>query len=308
MYQIGLELEVKLKDGVSLDDVIRVIRQNGISLRDERHTHVGTIEYGTRGWKVVYDGTHSHDGRDIYEFVSNPIVGAPNIEDMVNELVPILQKYCDVDRDCGFHIHFDILGKYHFRRRVDTSTPDGKYRAIRNKPCRKFIGELMRNMHYFQPVFDAVVAPSRRANNFCKPIPNVANLGNKNEIEEFAHNKNGWFQEDPTQILPNTDRYGNNRRYHCINLECLKSYGTVEYRQHQGTLNISKILNWMRLTERFTTRAWDRKKAKLDCENFNINIDGLMDFLGFGRCDRSVREYYRKRARAFGYPAIAFNI
>jgi len=30
-----------------------------------------------------------------------------------------------------------------------------------------------------------------------------------------------------------------------------------------------------------------------------------MDFLGFGTCDRTIREYFRARALNFGYPAIA---
>jgi len=37
-------------------------------------------------------------------------------------------------------------------------------------------------------------------------------------------------------------------RYQAVNFVSVKKYGTVEFRQHQGTLNPSKALAWIELT------------------------------------------------------------
>ena len=137
MYKTGIEIEVKLKNGVRLDDVLQALESAGISCNDQRHTWTG--ELNGCDWKVVYDSTVD------WEFVSAPMVGMKTIEKRVMEIIPVLQQYCRVDTDCGLHVHFDIINKYHFRRRVNVSTIDGKYRAMMNKPCRLFTAELLRN-------------------------------------------------------------------------------------------------------------------------------------------------------------------
>jgi len=301
-YKVGIELEVKLKNGVNLDHVISEIRTAGISIRDERNTHNGTTGNGD-GWKVVFDGTASRDGRDIWEFVSDPIKGAKKIEKMVTEICPILSQYCDLDADCGYHIHFDIMEKYHFARRIDTSSMSGRIQALGNKPARLFVAELIRNYSYFQSVIDGFVSQSRRGDErICggNECPEYAVFRTKADCKHFANQG----------LMNASDFQGQSHlaRYHKINLTSLVKFGTVEYRQHQGTLNPKKILNWMKLMERMTTRSWDRKYKNLDSHNFSISVDGLFDFLGFGNCSRSLREYYRKRAIHFGYLACAQRV
>ena len=295
-YKIGIEIECKLQNGVSLDDVLRQIAAAGISCNDQRHTHTGRLN-GCE-WKLVRDGTHSDDGAPVWEFVTEPLVSMKRIERRVIAMTSVLQQYCRVDRNTGLHIHFDILGKYHFRRRVDTSTYEGKFKALRNKPARLFLAEITRNMRYFQPIFDAFVSPSRRGNSFCEPLPNHPYIESKSDCLEFAENRRGDFLEDPVLAL------GRNK-YRTLNIRNMESRGTIEYRQHQGTLNPTKILNWVKLMERFTTRAWDRRYKNQNCEDFLLDVDGLFDFLGFGYDNRNIREYYRRRALDFGFSAIA---
>ena len=44
-------------------------------------------------------------------------------------------------------------------------------------------------------------------------------------------------------------------RYRKINLTTLTKYGTVEFRQHSGTLNYTKISNWLSFLMQFTERS-----------------------------------------------------
>ena len=55
--------------------------------------------------------------------------------------------------------------------------------------------------------------------------------------------------------------------------------------------------------ERLVSRSWDRKYQGRDCEDYNLTIDGFMDFLGFG--NNGVRNYSRNRARSNGFRAIS---
>ena len=289
-YKTGIEVEVKLKNGVRLDTILQALNQAGISCNDQRHTCMGNL--AGKQWKVVYDGTVD------YEFVSEPMVGMKLIEERISKILPILQQYCKVDTDCGLHIHFDIINKYHFRRRIDTRNSMGKYKAMMNKPCRLFTAEILRNYRYFQPVIDSFLSESRRGNRrYIGPCANIWNINSKNDCKIFAENSGGYYPNETIELQDN--------KYRNLNIVNLSTYGTVEFRQHQGTLNVKKVLNWIRFCERFTTRSWDRNYKDLDCENFDLTVDGIMDFLGFGKCDRSIREYYRKRATHFGYPAIA---
>ena len=297
-YKIGIEIECKLQNGVSLDEVLRKVAAAGITCNDQRHTSSGRLN-GCE-WKLVYDVTSSDDGVPIWEFVSEPIVSMKKIERRVIAMTSVLQQYCRVDRNTGLHIHFDILGKYHFRRRVDTSTYEGKFKALRNKPARLFLAEITRNMRYFQPVFDAFVSPSRRGNSYCATLPNRQQIDSKHDCLMFANNEGGYFHADPVISL-------GGGKYRTLNIQNMETRGTIEYRQHQGTLNPTKILNWIKLLERFTTRAWDRRYKNQNCEDFAVDVDGIFDFLGFGYDNRNIREYYRRRAASFGFAAIALN-
>jgi len=98
----------------------------------------------------------------------------------------------------------------------------------------------------------------------------------------------------------NTLTYVTMDRRHCvINYESMSIYGTVEFRQFQGTINKVKILNWMRLTERFVARTADRKYKGREPMSFPKTIDGLCDFLGFGKY--GVRRWAAQRAQSNGY-------
>ena len=44
-------------------------------------------------------------------------------------------------------------------------------------------------------------------------------------------------------------------RYYKVNLESLARYGTIEFRQHSGTLNFTKIVNWLSFLQAFVEKS-----------------------------------------------------
>ena len=284
MYKVGVEMEIIPKRNVSKRQILASIRESGINIHDAGYTH-NVISC----WKAVSDSSLSYGG---FELVSPPMKGAQNIEKEITNICKAIEGLVKVDRTCGVHVHFEVLDKYHFKRRVNTRTSSGKLQALKNKPAKKFTANLLRNYAYFQPVIDALVSPSRRGNTYCNYIPDGAQM-TQEEVKRFSENK-----ENYAHLI-----YGMSGRYQVINLSCMETYGTVEFRQHNGSTNARKILNWVKLMERMVTRSWDRKYDGRNCEDYNLTIDGLMDFLGFGKS--GVREYSRKRARNNGFNAIS---
>ena len=284
MYKVGVEMEIIARNGVAKSQILAAIREAGIEIRNEGYTHriMNT-------WKAVSDGSLSAGG---FELVSPPMKGAKNIEKQITTICEAIKDLTRIDRTCGIHVHFEVLDKHHFKRRVNTNSSVGKLRALKNKPAKKFTGNLLRNYGYFQPVIDSLVSPSRRGNSYCNYLPDGAKM-TLEEIKQFSENKGNY-----AHLI-----YGMSGRYTVINLSSLENYGTVEFRQMNGSTNAAKILNWIRIMERLVSRSWDRKYQGRDCEDYNLTIDGFMDFLGFG--NNGVRNYSRNRARSNGFRAIS---
>ena len=284
MYKVGVEMEIIPRNGVSKSQVLAAIRNAGIEISDIGYTH-----RVISSWKCVSDSSLSSGG---FELVSPPLKGAQNIDSQIKTICEAISPLTRVNRTCGIHVHFEVLDKYHFKRNVNTSYSSGKLQALKNKPAKLFTAKLLRNYGYFQPVIDSLVSPSRRGNQYCRNIPDGAQM-TKTEISNFVNNKECY-----AHLI-----YGMTGRYQVINLSSLESYGTVEFRQMNGSTNANKILNWVRIMERLVSRSWDRKYTDRDCKDYNLTIDGFMDFLGFGK--NGVRTYSRNRARNAGFSAIS---
>jgi hypothetical protein len=154
---------------------------------------------------------------------------------------------------------------------------------------------------YFQPVINAILPRSRRGSRrICGgcELPEASNwwLGGKGENNAgksaFIHN--------PRQSAGGSG--GNEGRFYKINFAALDLHGTVEFRQHQGTLNPTKAIMWGRVCAAFWARAVNPAYNHLDVREFSVNVGGLASFLGLGQ--KTVR-YLRGRARRFDYGEIA---
>jgi len=52
-------------------------------------------------------------------------------------------------------------------------------------------------------------------------------------------------------------------RYHVINMTAYLKYGTVEFRQHSGTIEFVKIANWLKITQALVATAKNKKRIKM---------------------------------------------
>lgn len=111
-----------------------------------------------------------------------------------------------VDNSCGFHVHVGTQGMT-IKSIVNVAHRYNKFENDINK---------------FMPM-------SRRDSRYCHSMENL-----------FSNNSVESILRGGTRSLGNLDRY------HKVNLAAFARHGTVEFRQHSGTLSALKMENWIR--------------------------------------------------------------
>jgi hypothetical protein len=89
-------------------------------------------------------------------------------------------------------------------------------------------------------------------------------------------------------------------RYRSLNVAAFGRYGTVEVRQHQGTINFKKIAAWIAMGQAFVT--WAKSDASVDSE---LTTDALLDRLGRHGLKSAQVSYLKDRAAHFAGVAVA---
>ena len=90
---------------------------------------------------------------------------------------------------------------------------------------------------HLEPVIDRFMPASRRDNYYCKGLGHVSDemIRSARTVDELKN------------------RIGN--RYHKVNLEAYSRHKTVEFRQHSGTTNFTKMRNWVLFLHKLVTFA-----------------------------------------------------
>lgn len=206
------------------DTVAQALNDAGIPCQAERYNHT-TRSY----WKIVPDSSIRPNADGIrrgwkgWELVSPVLRGRRGLEE-IKELCAVLKTVgVSVNKTCGLHVHHDAS--------------DFQTETFKN---------IIKIYTRFEETIDSLVAPSRRGNNntYCQSLLEI-------NIERILKQDN--FQSIRTH-------YGD--RYKKLNIESFVTHGTIEFRQHQGTLNADKIINWIKLTQGIVERAVARPVKK----------------------------------------------
>lgn len=158
-------------------------------------------------WKITTDSSvhGTVSGTRGFEIVSPVLYGAAGRKAIKTVCKVLNELGCSVNKTCGLHVH-------HAAHDLDAT-------AIRN---------LVANYDAMSAEIDAAMPQSRRRgqNSYCKAIDStfMARLYTVGTLAEICRNMD---------------------RYHVVNLTSYAKYGTVELRQHAGTINADKILNWI---------------------------------------------------------------
>jgi hypothetical protein len=192
-------------------------------------------------WKLVPDGS-VHGG---LECVSPIMSGVEARQELRHILKALKSIGCKVDRQCGIHIHHDV-GDFNAKQLAN-------------------IGEIYRN---HETVIDMMMAPSRRANEafYCQSLRHRTGSNDfwqvGTGIDSITTNlptENRSFKNDfAVRMQGNTER-----RYFKVNYMAYLRHGTVEFRQHQGSLNPNKIWSWVVFTQMIVSTAKARTRKSV---------------------------------------------
>lgn len=217
----------------------------------------------TRGyWKVITDSSCG------YELVSPPLKGREGLRQLELALEALNELGAKVDKKCGLHVHHDI----------------NEYNA-------KQIANIYASYIKYESVIDTFMPKSRRANenHFCQTLSlytsKEAMLDRLKDVKELS---------DLTRIYSS--------RYVKLNCHSYIKYGTIEFRQHAGTISYEKVYNWILLTQQIVENGKTNVQKKYNPAR--DNFDAFRDTFGlvptFGADDEifEMMKWFRNRAKA----------
>jgi hypothetical protein len=168
-------------------------------------------------WKVTTDGSVPNG----FEVVSPVLRGEAGLEQANIALDALRTAGASVDRRCGLHVH---LGA------ADLAAAD--------------IATVVRRYAKFEEQIDDWMAPSRRgnANSYCHSVLAFLRSGSS------ADHRLSCADRDEVCRAFGT-------RYMKVNLEAWQRHGTIEFRQHGGTVEAEKALPWIRFCLGFVEQS-----------------------------------------------------
>lgn len=167
-------------------------------------------------WKIVTDASLGYENAEVVAPILSGEAGLAEVSKMCKSLEDF---GCRVSRACGTHVHVGVRDR--FGQQIG------------------FFKELLQTYAKFQPVIDQLLAPSRRGRNntYCQPITWTPQLAAATTLQELGR-------------LAGAGHFANPNFY-----DAFSRHGTVEFRQHQGTLNGEKLTNWIKLCLRLVAHA-----------------------------------------------------
>lgn len=184
------------------------------------------------GMAYEYEGYNHRDGHSYFKFTTDSSLHG--LGDEIECVSPVLQgtdgkrqlkaacktlnlANARVNRTCGLHVHIGA-----------------------GKLTGKQYANVFNNYYYLESLVDTFMAASRRGNHSCY---------------------SATVQDHPALTSCNTvlqvQRVLGNDRYHKINPMSYNRHQTIEFRQHQGTTDYEKIINWVSFCGKLV--VWSKK-------------------------------------------------
>lgn len=202
--------------GATRDRILAEMRRLGIQVEGESYNH------NTRGhWKIVSDSSIS--GANGNEIVSPVLTGVDGMEQVKKVCLALNRAGAKVNTSCGFHVHFGAndLNMDHFRALFQS------YIELEGK-------------------IDEMMPSSRRnnANTYCKSLTSIAT----SKSAALAKIRSARTISEMSSAFSGS-------RYFKLNIQSFQRHGTIEFRQHSGTTQFSKVKNWILICARLLEYA-----------------------------------------------------
>jgi hypothetical protein len=241
-----------------MDEMAEELSYAGVTCYSEDYNH-DTVSY----WKIVEDGSvyedWQHDNDYPMELVSPPLRGRAGLAEVARVLAVLNRLGCSVNRSCGLHVHHDA-------RDLDLTSM-----KVLTKAYIKL-----------EDVLDSLVAEDRRGD--CHTYCSGLRWSGASVSELFARVDAAYDVRSLYRIW--------DTRFVKLNLDALRVHGTVEFRQHEGTLDEADVLAWISMTQGLVMRAKAQRKVTLRVPQ--RPFESLVWISGMNACvERHLRAKYR---------------
>lgn len=185
------------------------------------------------GMAYEYEGYNHRDGHSYFKFttdgsvrgmadpiecVSPVLAGTDGKKMLKNACKTLNMADAKVNSTCGLHVHI------------------GAAKLTNKQYCNVFV-----NYMYLEAVIDTFMAQSRRADN--------AYYANTLKDHKYCLEQAASINDVQNGM--------NNDRYHKVNPMSYDRHKTIEFRQHSGTTNYEKIINWVNFCGKLV--IWSKK-------------------------------------------------
>lgn len=184
----------------------------------------------------------SISGESGFEIVSPILEGQAGLEELKKVCEALTEVRAKINKSCGMHVHFDASQM--------------GIREVKN---------LMLNYATYEKHIDSILPNSRRGNTntYCQSLQN-----DKAKIESA------------TSVRELASAIGT--RYRKINLQSFVRHGSIEFRQHSGTIEFEKIKNWVLFLHNLVDFSKKKKveQAEATFESFQkFNQEEIYNYL-----------------------------
>jgi len=245
--------------GVEIEMIIPLSVESLIDKLRENHIDAAYESYNhvTRShWKFVTDGSiRSRSGYSPIELVSPVLKGQSGLDELKAVCKVLNETGCKVNVSCGLHIHHSA-----------------KVNGNKNLELCKTSAVLYT---FFQDQFNNMLPVSRRHSSYARTYDKVHDFGSLKSISETSGSNFG--------------------RYMTVNIESYWKHGTIEFRQHSGSVDFAKISNWIKLTQAVVKRAIQLVLSNTNVFN-NYTAQKMEIELGLST---KLTEYVKERTQHF---------
>ena len=209
-----------------------------------------------------------HDGslNNGVEFITYPMNGDELYRNIRNLCKVLNRNGYRIETSCGLHIHFDAR---------DLNEHD--------------IERIYYVYHTFSDFLFEMVSPSRRTNNYCYKLPMHKKVG----FPAFKGHKLGDWNDATNSIVCERYNFLNLTNYFNGRNNPRVTKKTIEIRNHNGTLDSKKIINWIRINEALIN--WALKTDIKKIMSLKNRLSGFFSILN----DKGLEKYILKRRKKF---------
>lgn len=199
-------------------------------------------------WKIIHDG--SLRGENCFEIVSPKLQGETGLRTLKTVLLITRGLDAQVNKTCGIHIHFDASN-------FNIQTWKNLYKNYAN----------------LETWIDSFMPTSRRNNNntYCKSMRQTNYKTKINNARDLRQIENAITSRS---------------RYFKLNTQSYWRQNSVEFRQHGGSTNFTKISNWIKFLARLIEISKQTEIENSSTENLRrfLNND-LIEFFNNRRIE-----------------------